>query len=1119
MSGSSNRNTQSGLKPLSGQFPVYHLLSGSDDEILADSYVEGTNTNENIPLKSKIKGFGHPSDLLNSHEQQLIEEPYDDVYQTRNKASADNRSGLESFSDFRRSDNDDGADDVTRGEPECRAVTVNPYTNITPRQDSRPDVIDPLSSRLRRSIHSQALAKNNKDSAPRQSLSPSHSITAPHSKLGEDVPTSSPGEKQTSTAGGFPSTVSPDLTRVNIRLDRGLAAPDCVDLGPARETPQDTGNGLHGWIHLPGRVNTQVNGTPGTLLTHTGDRSSNSSDVLNNNNSTLVTKTDPAANPRSDAGITYKEDNNNDPIHFSALCDRISPQSKSCTKVAHDGGGDSRGENSVLIQGDNSDCNNPLLQQDLYVPETANRDYFNSRQTSNSFGRRVRPDLQSPTMGDLYVIENGAKPVSAGLTDDNVDFVVGVQNGYALSRRKGDNKEDVDDEEDDGSGQCGWGRFQFEFCRHFRNARWFLVVLTICGACQGMAVNGFVNTVISTVERRFEISSTESGLIASCYDIMFVVLVIPISYFGGMGHKPKYLGIGIFVLGIGSFVFALPHFIADNYHVENADETVCKSQSNLTSSCSADSSTSLSNYKYFFYLGQLLHGAGATPLYTLGVTYLDENVPQRSSSFYNGIFYTGAIIGPAIGYMVGAKFLDVYTDVTVDPTSLGLDPSNPKWIGAWWIGFLISGLMGVLLALPLMAYPASLPGSKKYALERGQETQASKNVDQTGQHCGLKDIILSLKYLVTNIPFMFINIAAAAEGILVAGFSTFMPKFIEYEFGLSAGTAALYVGLAVVPAGGGATFGGGFIVKCFNLKVRGILRLCTVMSFVVCVLTVALLLECNTTPFAGVTLPYGQTDVGAATFLGKNLENTCNQNCSCVEEDYFPVCGRDKVMYFSPCYAGCTEVIHHGSIKRYANCSCVNYNLTTSDYTDGNTYLAEFGKCEFSCKWLTLFMVCFGFMIVFVFITSMPSLAATLRCVPDHQRSFGLGIQWIVARCLGSIPGPILFGKMFDFACLLWQKRCSGDGSCFFYDTHKLSLYLLSLALAFAIATAISFLLALIFYKVKKEDDELMLDVSKQSEPSTIHGSCKDSPDSLPKVAVSKNGNIHSDKDYTGTSL
>lgn len=95
-------------------------------------------------------------------------------------------------------------------------------------------------------------------------------------------------------------------------------------------------------------------------------------------------------------------------------------------------------------------------------------------------------------------------------------------------------------------------------------------------------------------------------------------------------------GMGIFVLGIGSFVFALPQLISGNYYVEKADETVCKLESNSSASCATEGSTSLSNYKYFFYLGQLLHGAGATPLYTLGVTYMDENVPQRSSAFYNG---------------------------------------------------------------------------------------------------------------------------------------------------------------------------------------------------------------------------------------------------------------------------------------------------------------------------------------------------------------------------------------------------------------------------------------------------------------------------------------------------
>ena len=46
--------------------------------------------------------------------------------------------------------------------------------------------------------------------------------------------------------------------------------------------------------------------------------------------------------------------------------------------------------------------------------------------------------------------------------------------------------------------------------------------------------------------------------------------------------------------------------------------------------------------KYFsrhtFYFAQLITGIGTTPLYTLGVTYLDENVHQEKSSVYHGMF-------------------------------------------------------------------------------------------------------------------------------------------------------------------------------------------------------------------------------------------------------------------------------------------------------------------------------------------------------------------------------------------------------------------------------------------------------------------------------------------------
>jgi Organic Anion Transporter Polypeptide (OATP) family len=39
---------------------------------------------------------------------------------------------------------------------------------------------------------------------------------------------------------------------------------------------------------------------------------------------------------------------------------------------------------------------------------------------------------------------------------------------------------------------------------------------------------------------------------------------------------------------------------------------------------------------WFFFMAQLLHGAGAAPLFTLGVTFIDENVTKKMSSVYLG---------------------------------------------------------------------------------------------------------------------------------------------------------------------------------------------------------------------------------------------------------------------------------------------------------------------------------------------------------------------------------------------------------------------------------------------------------------------------------------------------
>ena len=62
---------------------------------------------------------------------------------------------------------------------------------------------------------------------------------------------------------------------------------------------------------------------------------------------------------------------------------------------------------------------------------------------------------------------------------------------------------------------------------------------------------GFSSVILSTIERRYQFSSTAAGLISSTHDIAVLVSVVFISYFGGKGHKPRWLGISLIIQGAG----------------------------------------------------------------------------------------------------------------------------------------------------------------------------------------------------------------------------------------------------------------------------------------------------------------------------------------------------------------------------------------------------------------------------------------------------------------------------------------------------------------------------------------------------------------------------------------
>ena len=67
------------------------------------------------------------------------------------------------------------------------------------------------------------------------------------------------------------------------------------------------------------------------------------------------------------------------------------------------------------------------------------------------------------------------------------------------------------------------------------------------------------------------------------------------------------------------------------------------------------------------------------------------------------------------------------------------------------------------------------------------------------------------------------------------------------------------------------------------------------------------------------------------------------------------------------------------------------------------------------------------------------------------QRSLSLGLQTILIRGLGTVPGPVVFGFVMDSTCLLWRQQeesseCGGEGragSCLVYDNTAMSLSVL----------------------------------------------------------------------------
>lgn len=75
------------------------------------------------------------------------------------------------------------------------------------------------------------------------------------------------------------------------------------------------------------------------------------------------------------------------------------------------------------------------------------------------------------------------------------------------------------------------------------------------------STHAYYNGTITTIEKRFKVPSKNVGFIATGNDITGLMLSPFIAYYGGKGHRPRWIGIGIITIVIYCLLNATPHFL------------------------------------------------------------------------------------------------------------------------------------------------------------------------------------------------------------------------------------------------------------------------------------------------------------------------------------------------------------------------------------------------------------------------------------------------------------------------------------------------------------------------------------------------------------------------------
>nr|XP_027227481.1 solute carrier organic anion transporter family member 2A1-like [Penaeus vannamei] len=625
---------------------------------------------------------------------------------------------------------------------------------------------------------------------------------------------------------------------------------------------------------------------------------------------------------------------------------------------------------------------------------------------------------------------------------------------------------------------CGLGSCTPSWLQSLARKECYLLVYCGIALIQGMFFT-YTVSVISTIEKRFKLTSKESGAFLSGNDISQVILAMFLGYYGNCGHRPRWMGVGVMFAAVSCFMALLPHLLygpgqeaidlaeasssAATSLLANVSDAVTQKRkkndlcfSPYESTCTGEDAE---NYSYYgaviiFFVSQFFVGIAISVFFTIGVTYLDDNISKKTYPIYYAATLLLRILGPVLGYLMGGNFLSMWIDPTKRPN---LTQRDPRWLGAWWLGFLVLGCVLVVLGNLLFLFPRKLPATLRREA-RAILKQAQKDSEE-GENRGveffvkkakakkverkptLANLKKALKRIFTN-KIWIANLFNTTTYILaVSGYWNFKPKYLENQFRKSAAEANYYTGVTSLTSVILGTGLGGAVMRWARPSPRFVTGYNIFVTLFVCAgFTSLMFIGCPKLEVIG--------PVDGSPLPG------CSSNCGCSDR-FSPMCSEDQTtLFYSPCYAGCTAIDTSVSPIVYSNCSCItnttNPLSASHDASTGDKSAVQFGSgvsgyCPEPCDSFFYYLI---IKIIISTVThrrvgSSKAVSASCNalplfsdsCVEDEDKGLALGVVTVFISLFGLIPSPIMLGAVIDSACLVWDTSCGMTGNCWLYDS------------------------------------------------------------------------------------